>query len=274
MSDPDITMSVDDTLELDTIIEELSSSTNTVDVIDGEEGSDFDSNEIRTTTYIFNPSKSGTYTLNVNGQKLTIKVTSSSTLIDNFESLIYEDQNNSLSEYYSGDLSNFERQTSTVIEGNYSARCIAQGGYYSIYSSSDGLPSYPKPGDTIKLRMLIEATDDEDFRFAFGYQDNSNYYAVNISPNKGGYRLIRRDGGTTYKLDSKSMSFSSNVWYNVRIDWGSSGEISAVLEDENGTQQASLSDNDSTFTNGGIALIATAVGGITNDVYWDNIRIE
>jgi hypothetical protein len=191
-------------------------------------------------------------------------------VVDNFEDILYEDAGKTLSDFYSGDLSNFERQTTTVFNGTYALRCIANGGFYEIDSFS-GLQNYPSPGDSFELRMLLDGIDDEDFRFDFGFQDKDNYYSINISPNTGSYRLEKREGGSEGALDSKSMSFNANVWYKVTTSWGTSGSLSTTLEDESGNQLASLSANDSTFTNGGIQFKATAAGGITNDVYWDEV---
>lgn len=73
-------MSVDDTLELDTIIEEGTSGVTTV--ADGTEGTDFNLDIFNTKTEVFDPIKSGTYNLNINGQQLTVKVTKLNTVPD------------------------------------------------------------------------------------------------------------------------------------------------------------------------------------------------
>lgn len=75
----DIIMSLDDTLELDTIIKE-SSASDALTVTDGTERTDFNLNGIDTHTDIFSPVKSGTYNLDINGQKLTVKVTDPDTI--------------------------------------------------------------------------------------------------------------------------------------------------------------------------------------------------
>ena len=65
----DITMSLDDTLELDTIIEEWSAD-NYVNYDSGK----FDVSGIRTSTAIFDPSEPGTHSISINGQKIKVKV--------------------------------------------------------------------------------------------------------------------------------------------------------------------------------------------------------
>lgn len=61
----DITMSLNDTLELDTIIKESADATVPITVADGTEGTDFDLDGIQTHTGIFNPTNSGTYNINI-----------------------------------------------------------------------------------------------------------------------------------------------------------------------------------------------------------------
>jgi hypothetical protein len=74
----DITMSLDDTLELDTIIEKSRRASNPIGTIkevdDGTTHND-DINGFQTHTAVFDPSKSGTFKIPINGQELTIKVT-------------------------------------------------------------------------------------------------------------------------------------------------------------------------------------------------------
>jgi hypothetical protein len=77
-------MNVDDTLELDTIIEESSRASNPVSSIkyEGSDSTVHDSKGIQTNTFIFDPQESGNYTITINGQELTVKVTNPSTIPD------------------------------------------------------------------------------------------------------------------------------------------------------------------------------------------------
>jgi hypothetical protein len=67
----DITISLDDTLELDTIIKKSTSADNPVTYNSNE----FNFTGIQTHTGIFDPKKSGTNNITINGQTLTVKVT-------------------------------------------------------------------------------------------------------------------------------------------------------------------------------------------------------
>jgi hypothetical protein len=86
---PDITMSLNDTLEIDAIIQESNKPENIINITDGTEGTDFDLDGIQTHTGIFNRKNSGTYNININGQELTVKVTDPSNvpdkIVDDFE---------------------------------------------------------------------------------------------------------------------------------------------------------------------------------------------
>lgn len=66
----DIEMSLNDTLELDTIIEKSTRASNSLTY----DSSKFNKSDIQTHTSVLNPTEPGTYTVTVNGQELSIKV--------------------------------------------------------------------------------------------------------------------------------------------------------------------------------------------------------
>ena len=70
----DITMSLDDTLELDTIIKESTEATDPISY----DTNKFKSDGIQKHTGILKPQNTGTYTININGQELVVEVTGSS----------------------------------------------------------------------------------------------------------------------------------------------------------------------------------------------------
>lgn len=78
MPNYDLSMSVDDTVEIDTIIKESSIASDIIDVnkpTDFSEGKEFNLKGFQTHTGVFDPVVSGDYELNINGQVLSIKVT-------------------------------------------------------------------------------------------------------------------------------------------------------------------------------------------------------
>lgn len=66
----DITMSIDDTLELDAIIEKSNSIKNAITY----DSNEFELTGIQTHTGIFDPNKTGTHSIEINGQTLTVRV--------------------------------------------------------------------------------------------------------------------------------------------------------------------------------------------------------
>jgi hypothetical protein len=83
-----IEMSLDDTLELDTIIEEWNPNSSLVDDV----GGNFNISGFQTSTTVLDPQNTGTHKININGQELTVKVTDTSTIPDSI--VIREDDNN------------------------------------------------------------------------------------------------------------------------------------------------------------------------------------
>lgn len=80
----DISISLDETLELDTIIKESSIAQNPINNItySGSNSKDYNMKGIETHTSVFDPQQSGTYTIDINGQELSVEVTDPSTIPD------------------------------------------------------------------------------------------------------------------------------------------------------------------------------------------------
>lgn len=80
----DIEMGLDDTLEIDTIIQNWNPPPNLVNTTyDTGNEPDYDLKGLDTKTTIFDPNKSGDYTININGQELSIKVRDSNDALPN-----------------------------------------------------------------------------------------------------------------------------------------------------------------------------------------------
>lgn len=70
-SNYDIKMNLDETLELDAIIQNWNAESD--DTINVTDGTYYNLSGFQTHTGVFDPQKSGDYTINVNGQELSIK---------------------------------------------------------------------------------------------------------------------------------------------------------------------------------------------------------
>lgn len=259
-------MSLNDTLELDTIIEESSRASDLVTITDGTEGQDFNSNGIRTDTYIFDPINSGTYNIDINGQTLTVEVTDTSNgLIEDFNKTRYEDKGKTLSEYYNGDLSKFSRQTNKKQEGSHAVKLSHNNDPFVIYNT-DSLNNYPRPGDTFKCWFLTSNTS-EKISILFGLQDNNNTYEV-MYDGALYIRIRDTDGGSSTNV---SANISPNIWYYFKVSWGENGKIDAKIYDSSDSQVGNtVSTTDERYKSGGIGFWANSPSGSGDqNKYWD-----
>jgi hypothetical protein len=254
-SDYDIEMTTDDTLELDTIIQESSSA---ISPINGVKHISDDSNHksdlkgIQTSTAVFDPPKSGEYEIYINGQTLSINVTSSNVItdrvVDNFE-------DGDLSEYEDV-TSEFTVQSSIVYDGSYALQVNANDGKNWIIST-DGLNVYPKAGYKFQYHWLSTTGSSGNADFAFGVQDSSNFYRIRKKVWSGVFSLVKIEGGSGTNLDSTSVSYSGDKWYRIVVDqWSKEGSISITIEEaSSGSEVGSLSADDTSYQNGGIGFI-------------------
>lgn len=151
---PDITMSLDDTLELDTIIKKTGVS-ESLKVTNGTEGSDFDTDGIQTQTDIFNPTNPGTYNIIANGQKISVKVTNPNSIPSSVltEDLVawYRFENGDARDYTAILNNNFA--DSTAYDGNINGTTVQPvGGITDFeYNEDSGLSSFNGSNDYISL---------------------------------------------------------------------------------------------------------------------------
>lgn len=263
-------MSLDETLELDTIIEKSNRAIEAIDSVNHNSGTDHkdDFTGLQTHTGIFNPPKSGEYTIKVNGETLKIKVTDSTVIIDDFE-------DGDVSEYQ-GSVSNARINNTFTKNGSYGLSFYGgddNGNQYTIATDS-GLNYFPKSGDTIKFWYKTNTTDKSD-GFYFGVPNPSNT-GMNTFPD--GYEVefgtstafaLRKDSSI---IESTSYYITENNEYQIVIDWGSNGNISISIEDSAGNQVKSLSTTDSTYNSGGIGFESGGTGSAAGDANFDYIR--
>lgn len=225
MSDPDITMSTGDTLELDTIIEE-SSSSDILNITDGTEGQDFNLSGIDTHTDIFDPIKSGTYNIDVNGQTLTVEVIDTNIISS---SGISQEEDGELSEY-TGNSSYYKTVSSPTISGSdyaisYSTdsndRYIEaefERGKYNKFS----LYVYP---ENVNSEVLFVDSSNGNVIFGIYFRDrNRNTAGIYYSGSDKTTGSIKNSGSVN-RYDGTELVSSSNTsskYYHIEIiniDW-------------------------------------------------------
>jgi hypothetical protein len=191
-------------------------------------------------------------------------------IIDNFEETLYDDQGNTLSDIYNGDLSSFNRSTTTpVFEGSYSLKINANN--RAIFSQS-GLNAYPSQGDVYSMRLQMGLGGH---RVYYGVQsvasqDFGDFYRILVRPGDDLFQLDLLDGGLKTGIGSgSSANIGTNEWYELVINWQTDGTHTVTLNNQNGTTNDSFSGSDSTYSSGGIGWGSTSSGGSYDQAYVD-----
>jgi len=182
------------------------------------------------------------------GGPTSVVTYSETTVIDNFEEPLYEDEGNTLSDYYSGDVGNFDRNTnSPVYEGSYSLKSTTSDTENSMYSTS-GLPAYPSRGDTFQTRHHLTSTENQDV--FFGGPDIDNCYQLTIFDEYESFNLYEVSSGSATALIELDPSVPTGEWIYTEVDY-QDPTITITLYDASNTELASDSVDDTTHTGTG-----------------------
>ncbi|MFD1570373.1 hypothetical protein [Halorubrum laminariae] len=175
--------------------------------------------------------------------------------------------------FYSGDTGNFEVQSDIAYTGDFALRCItgSTSGSDLLYSLS-GLDSYPEAGDVISLWTR---TDEENASlarptFLFGIQPGADegYSGTLRYPHNGQPAEFKSNYAGYHSLD---YNYRLGEWYQIRIDWGSSGDFVVEIYGEDGSLlDGPLVGNDSRWSSGGIGFNSA---GTADEVY-DYVVLE
>lgn len=193
-------------------------------------------------------------------------------IVDDFEAGLYEDQNNSLSDYYGGDLSYFARQQTTIFEGSYALSGDRSGGGAGIISTDGAWQS--SQGDTLVWRQY----DDDSYNnpeggLTFFGQSESGFssqscYAAYVHNYSGEMRIYRIDDGSATVLNSTGSLPATNTWYKGEVVTDTSGGITFTTYDQSGTEIGTVSASDTTYTSGG-----TGFRFYDSIEYWDLVEV-
>lgn len=204
----------------------------------------------------------GSYILNVNGQKLEIKVRGSNKIVDNFK-----DEN--LNEY-SGNLGAFSTDSTRSINDDVSLYTTTTNGniiYTSPDDSNQNLNYYPQKGD--KIEFYDYKTDrSRRIRFDFGYDHSKDtgfsfiWFGNNISGNKQHIELREQDSsGNIYKYDNKKLKIPLDVWIKYTIDFNDKITINIQKNDDQTNLATITAIPESFYNNRGIGIGTGATGG-------------
>jgi|GEM_PF-2509575 len=162
------------------------------------------------------------------------------------------------------------------LSGRYAAKY--QGDRKQVIASTTGLDTYPSRGDTVEVGFYkgsAEATGS----FGFGVQSwtFARGYRVRVRNHNWANRaqtaaLVRRDGGEKATLDEVDYEPGAHVGERLRwtLEWAEP-TVRVRAFDADGSELVSLSADDSTYHDGGVAIEANASDPGT--VYADGLRI-
>lgn len=263
----DITMSVDDTLEIDAIIQNWDAkSDNTINVT---EGTDYNLSGFQTRTGVFNPQSSGNYTITVNSQTLSIKVNDSTNVPSNSVDT-FEDGN--IDEYNTYSIVSASAQTNTVYEGTYSLKVSAQNNTDSAIVSTSGL-NYPNAGEKVDVWTKFGQADVTSVGYGMQSQTstpNGYYNTLNIRDNEMILAIDNNLGN-----NSKPVSLDRTTWYRMRFIWKTNGELTFELYDQpakdNPNPLETINENDTSYTSGGISFKPSKITSDGQSTFYDKM---
>jgi hypothetical protein len=152
---------------------------------------------------------------------------------------------------YSGDTGSATVKNSAEIPVEHGTYALEISGTTTIHAAKDQLNNDAIAGDTFESQHYIDSGGV--MRFLFGFQDSSNYYFVEADAPNGNWTLGKNDGGTESTISENTSGFTvpTKEWAKFEVDWGSGGSMTAKLFDANGSEVASTSGSDSTWSEGG-----------------------
>lgn len=224
-SDYDIEMSLNDTLELDAIIEKTTRASSVVSVKIGES---YDLDGFSTHTAVFNPKESGDYKLNVNGQILEIKVINPdsipTTIIDNFEDgdIITLDSN---WDGWKGNTGDIKIQESKVLEGSKTAKFKVTDIGHQIQTEATTATK-----DNVVFWILADGDTG-------GASDGNGWYIRfnrNVGTFIGGIEFVDSSGNVNWNGTEVMNSWETNKLYKIRFEWNwSSDSVDIIINGSN-----------------------------------------
>jgi hypothetical protein len=173
------------------------------------------------------------------------------TVIDDFESQLYEDEGKSLSDYYGGDLSDFQRQQSTVEGGDYALEPTA--GTSAILDDGG---DFPLTTDTTWEFHQYHTSGSADGGWMWMAQNESGRgsrdgYLVKIRSNNSDMTMNIVENGNESNLAITGITVPTDEWMRGVVEHLSDGSITFTVFDSNSNQLGQLSATDTTHSSGG-----------------------
>lgn len=190
---------------------------------------------------------------------------------ENFEAVSVDvSEANAYQAFQGGSATNWSVTTSYPQSGDFSYTSTNGAAHVSRYTTSVHPAS-----DEFNLEGWVRCVSGGTnlAGLVFGHQASGNlgYQVIIDTRNSTGGSSsfqIRKDASSTPLASSTAATVSANTWYRVAVQWRTSGtRISAQLYDESGTELATLTSSDTSYTTGRLGLHAY------NTVSFDNISL-
>jgi len=253
-------MGVEDTLEIDTVIKKDTSAKDKVTVTDG---TNYSMNGIKTKTAIFNPQETGTYTIDVNGQELIIKVTGISTYVPDSSIAhlkLNGTTNDSIGNYSFSN--NGAKFTSDSIKGT---KALDLSGGYISYPSPI-VRQYNSSGWSISL--MFKTSDPNQYIYQeSNFGGNYSRYA-----NFGASKYENRVGGGDYSNFNYTINNYQNSGYNQLVcTWDGDKNEATIYFNGNPVKSSSVGAQ---INNENEPRIGNSFSGLVDDVIIMNKKLS
>lgn len=277
----DITISKDETVELDTLIKESGLASDPVNYDgSGTNLSDkFNVSGIQTHTTILNPKEVGTHDININGQILTIKVEKQSTIPNTVVSRWKVDEGTSSTLY-----DNINSNNGNISGGTWIENSDRFGGWQLDISDGDyvdfGNPSNIDPSGQSEFTVAITFNSNQRGQIfgKRGSSSNDNVLIYETDSGLGGYYDIGSESSsnngvewTNYLSDTLYrvvLTFDGNTIYlyvngNEKVTLDASGTIA------NGSNNWKVGNNDGSYNWSG-----SIDDPLIDPTYWEPSTVE
>lgn len=181
--------------------------------------------------------------------------------------LVVDDYEHGSFEHYEDDDGEFEFDDTGAQHGDLWLRTTTSG--FSDVWSMDGLDAYPEPGDEF---VVYGYTGDGGASTSY---TGIAWGAEEVGDFDEYFRVLPDDDEIELQLEgdgnTESISNDYETWYRYRVQWddgetfdGDAGDITAYLEDMDGTVLGEITGSTSAAA-GGVGVFATDYGGVD---YW------
>jgi hypothetical protein len=191
--------------------------------------------------------------------------------IANFES-------GSLDPSFNGATGDYEvSSTSPTLTGVFSLKSTVSGP--GSISSESGFDNYPQQGQRFACYVYMGSTKSTSNGLGIGWasQDPDNMFVVTISEKGGEMEVFELNNGAFSNLASQSVSLNRFDWYDIEVEWTTSGGITARVFDVDqttgdrlGSALAEVTTTSTSYTSGGVGFIGFGSGTRSR---FDNYRI-